>query len=48
MLRYVVRHFLACLSDDARGFETQVHIEVAGERFHACGLIITERNYLGI
>uniref|UniRef100_A0A915IA97 DNA topoisomerase n=1 Tax=Romanomermis culicivorax TaxID=13658 RepID=A0A915IA97_ROMCU len=45
---YVVRHFLACLSDDARGFETLVHIDVAGEKFTASGLIITERNYLEV
>ncbi|XP_063877725.1 DNA topoisomerase 3-alpha-like isoform X1 [Scylla paramamosain] len=44
----VVRHFLACLSDDARGMETVVDMVMAGEGFHANGLVILERNYLEV
>ena len=29
---FVVRHFLACVSQDAQGFETTVEIDVAEER----------------
>eukprot|EP00116_Pleurobrachia_bachei_P002261 sb/3462523/ len=43
---YVSRHFLACLSADARGTETTATIDIAGERFTAKGLIILEKNYL--
>ena len=45
---YVVRHFLACCSQNAEGQETSVEIEVAGEGFSAQGLIITARNYLDV
>ena len=34
---YVSRHFLACLSADARGTETTATIDIAGERFTAKG-----------
>ena len=44
----VTRHFLACCSKDASGFETIVKIEVGGEHFHAKGLQIKEQNYLEI
>lgn len=44
----VVRHFLACISQDAIGFETKVNIEINGEKFHASGLVILERNYLDV
>lgn len=44
----VVRHFLACCSDDARGVETTVKIDVNGEEFNASGLAILERNYLDV
>lgn len=45
---FVVRHFLACCSQDAKGFETTVEIDIAGERFYASGLVVTERNYLEV
>ncbi|XP_064405762.1 DNA topoisomerase 3-alpha-like isoform X2 [Halichondria panicea] len=44
----VVRHFLACCSQDARGQETTVDIEIAKEKFSAQGLMIIERNYLDV
>ncbi|KAH8255587.1 hypothetical protein KR038_006834 [Drosophila bunnanda] len=44
----VVRHFLACVSKDAIGSETLVHIDIAGEKFTGNGLVIHERNYLDV
>ena len=44
----VVRHFLACVSRDAVGKETTVHIDVNGEEFVGQGLAIAERNYLEV
>ncbi|KAG7157742.1 DNA topoisomerase 3-alpha-like [Homarus americanus] len=45
---FIVRHFLACVSKDARGTETIVEIDIEGELFSANGLIILERNYLEV
>mmetsp|Transcript_8842 Transcript_8842/g.25485 ORF Transcript_8842/g.25485 Transcript_8842/m.25485 type:complete len:568 (+) Transcript_8842:189-1892(+) len=45
---FVVRHFLACCSEDARGAKTVVEIQLGGEGFHANGLIVHEKNYLDI
>lgn len=45
---FIVRHFLACCSQDAQGFETKVEIDVAEERFTAQGLMITAKNYLEV
>ncbi|ELP93021.1 DNA topoisomerase 3-alpha, putative [Entamoeba invadens IP1] len=45
---FVVRSYLANLSDDARGFETKIGLQIGEESFHANGLVITERNYLDI
>nr|XP_003702899.2 PREDICTED: DNA topoisomerase 3-alpha isoform X3 [Megachile rotundata] len=45
---FVVRHFLACLSDNAIGRETVVEIDIAGEKFVANGLQIIEKNYLNV
>ncbi|CAG0898215.1 unnamed protein product, partial [Darwinula stevensoni] len=45
---FIVRHFLACLSQDALGQETTVEIVVADERFTAHGLVILARNYLDV
>ncbi|XP_046143388.1 DNA topoisomerase 3-alpha isoform X1 [Osmia bicornis bicornis] len=45
---FVVRHFLACLSDNAVGQETLVEIDIAGEKFIANGLQIIEKNYLNV
>ena len=44
----ICRHFLACVSKDAVGSETIVNINIAGEKFHANGLCIYERNYLDV
>lgn len=48
MYEYIVRHFLACVHKDAKGFETTVNVLLAGERFTTKGLIILERNYLDV
>ncbi|CAG9812556.1 unnamed protein product [Phaedon cochleariae] len=45
---YIVRHFLACIHKDAKGFETVVNVDVAEEKFTAKGLIILEKNYLDV
>ncbi|XP_005098681.1 DNA topoisomerase 3-alpha [Aplysia californica] len=45
---FIVRHFLACVSQDAQGHETVVEIDIAQERFHAQGLMILARNYLDV
>jgi len=44
----VTRHFLACCSKDANGYETVVNIEIGKEGFHAKGLVINELNWLEI
>jgi len=45
---FIVRHFLACLSQDAKGNETTVEIKITEEKFSANGLVILERNYLDV
>ena len=45
---FIVRHFLACVSRDAKGAETTVNININGERFSSSGLSIKERNYLEV
>ncbi|BEI85325.1 hypothetical protein CcaverHIS002_0507260 [Cutaneotrichosporon cavernicola] len=45
---FVTRRFLASCSSDAKGKETSVEVEIAGEYFSASGLIVLERNYLDI
>jgi DNA topoisomerase-3 len=45
---YVVRRFLACCSDDARGNQTKAIVQWGAEKFSASGLAVTERNYLDI
>jgi DNA topoisomerase-3 len=45
---YVVRHFLACVSHDARGKSTEVHLCISSEEFVAKGSMVTEKNYLEI
>ncbi|GAA5844939.1 hypothetical protein JCM3766R1_000338 [Sporobolomyces carnicolor] len=44
----IVRRFLGCCSKNARGSETTVEIEIAGEHFSAKGLVVRERNYLDV
>lgn len=48
LYEFIVRHFLACCSEDAKGQETNVEIEIAGEKFTATGLMIIARNYLDV
>ncbi len=48
MYDFVVRRFLACCSDDAKGELTTVEIDYGGENFHTSGLIVLQRNYLEI
>lgn len=43
---FVVRRFLACCSDDAKGELTTVEIEYGGEIFFANGLLVLQKNYL--
>lgn len=45
---FVIRHFLACCSEDAKGESTKVGIQYGDEFFHAHGLIVLERNYLDV
>lgn len=44
----VTRHFLACCSEDAKGAQTTVEMELNGERFACTGLTILEKNYLDV
>jgi len=44
----VVRHFLACVSRDAKGQETTVKASVADEIFTANGIIIEDPGYLEV
>ncbi|XP_038274937.1 DNA topoisomerase 3-alpha isoform X3 [Dermochelys coriacea] len=48
LYEFIVRHFLACCSQDAKGQETTVVIDIANERFVAHGLMILARNYLDV
>ncbi|QQK41483.1 DNA topoisomerase, type IA, domain 2 [Penicillium digitatum] len=45
---FVVRRFLACCSDDAKGQGTEIEIQYGEESFHTNGLIVLERNYLDV
>ncbi len=44
----ILRHFLACCSDDGRGSETSVKLTLGGESFSLSGLVIHEHNYLEV
>jgi hypothetical protein len=44
----VVRSFLACLSRDAKGHDTTVMIDIAGENFTAKGTQILDRGFLEV
>ncbi|XP_060059192.1 DNA topoisomerase 3-alpha isoform X2 [Erinaceus europaeus] len=48
LYEFIVRHFLACCSQDAQGQETTVEIDIAQERFVAHGLMVLARNYLDV
>ncbi|KAL8932501.1 MAG: hypothetical protein Q9211_006278 [Gyalolechia sp. 1 TL-2023] len=43
---FVVRRFLACCSEDAKGESTTVEIEYGSETFSANGLLVLQKNYL--
>ncbi|KAI9862791.1 MAG: DNA topoisomerase [Trichoglossum hirsutum] len=45
---FVVRRFLACCSEDAKGEATTIEIELGDEVFHTHGLLVRERNYLDV
>lgn len=48
LYEFVVRRFLACCSDDAKGMATDVDILYGEESFNAHGVIVLERNYLDV
>lgn len=48
LYEFVVRRFLACCADDAKGVATDVNIVYGDESFHAHGVIVLERNYLDV
>ncbi len=48
MHEFIVRHFLACVSQDALGQETVVDINIAQEKFSTSGLMIIAKNYLDV
>ncbi|KAK3692533.1 DNA topoisomerase [Podospora appendiculata] len=45
---FIVRRFLACCSEDAKGVASDVEIEYGDEMFTAHGVIVLERNYLDV
>ncbi|KAH8664969.1 DNA topoisomerase-like protein III [Tricladium varicosporioides] len=45
---FVVRRFLACCSEDAKGVATDVTIAYGEEEFNAHGVVVLERNYLDV
>ena len=45
---FVVRRFLACCSEDAKGESTTVEIEYGDETFFTNGLLVLQRNYLDV
>jgi DNA topoisomerase III len=48
LYEYVVRRFLACCSEDAKGLATNITIAYGDEFFNANGVIVLERNYLDV
>lgn len=44
----VVRRFLACCSEDAKGMATEIEIAYGEETFNARGVVVLERNYLDV
>ncbi|KAL2223138.1 DNA topoisomerase III alpha [Thermoascus aurantiacus ATCC 26904] len=45
---FVVRRFLACCSEDAKGQTSEVEIQYGDEIFHAQGLTVLEKNFLDV
>lgn len=48
LYEYVVRRFLACCSDDAKGMATDIELHYGEEFFNAHGVIVLERNFLDV
>ncbi|ETO34020.1 DNA topoisomerase III [Reticulomyxa filosa] len=48
LYEFIVRHFLACCSENAKGSETKVTIDIAQEQFTTTGLVVLQRNYLDV
>lgn len=48
LYEYVVRRFLACCSEDAKGSATEIELQFGEEMFSAHGVIVLERNYLDV
>jgi len=48
LYEFVVRHFLACCSQDAEGAESSITVGFADEKFTVTGIQILEKNYLEI
>ncbi|KAI9166677.1 DNA topoisomerase [Paramyrothecium foliicola] len=48
LYEYVVRRFLACCSEDAKGSATDIEIQYGDETFSAHGVVVLERNYLDV
>ena len=48
LYEYVVRRFLACCSEDAKGVATDIEIQYGDETFRTRGVIVLERNYLDV
>jgi DNA topoisomerase III len=46
--KFVVRRFLACCSQDAKGEKSEVELQLGAEHFHTSGLRVLERNYLDV
>ncbi|KAG9257277.1 DNA topoisomerase [Emericellopsis atlantica] len=45
---YIVRRFLACCSEDAKGMATDIELQYGEEIFTAHGVVVLERNYLEV
>ncbi|KAI1630375.1 DNA topoisomerase III [Exophiala viscosa] len=45
---FVVRRFLACCSEDAKGEATDIEVRWGSETFHTHGLLVLQRNYLDV
>ncbi|MCJ1429539.1 DNA topoisomerase, partial [Sticta canariensis] len=45
---FVVRRFLACCSDDAKGELTTIELDYGDEVFFTTGLLVLQRNYLDV
>ncbi|KAJ3084539.1 DNA topoisomerase [Rhizoclosmatium hyalinum] len=48
LYEFITRRFLACCSENAKGFITTIDIEIDDEKFQATGEEVAERNYLEV